>query len=142
MERLTENNGLYANLKACRYELCRAVCDRIYKRHINCSHCPIQAAFDKLAEYEDAEEQGLLLRLPCHIGDIVYEPTNRGTINEYRIIGIKEEAYALWIEWKLEKGFIYQSIYGVETSDIGKTVFLTREEAEQKLKEMEENKDD
>ena len=27
---------------------------------------------DKLAEYEEAEEQGLLLRLPCKIGDTVY----------------------------------------------------------------------
>lgn len=29
-------------------------------------------AIDKLAAYEDAEEQGLLLRLPCKVGDIVY----------------------------------------------------------------------
>lgn len=27
---------------------------------------------DKLAEYEDLEEQGLLLRLPCKIGDTVF----------------------------------------------------------------------
>ena len=91
----------------------------------------------KLGEYEDLEEQGLLLRLPCHIGDIIYEPTNRNTINEYRVTGIREEAFALWIEWKLEKGFVYQSIYGVEVGDIGKTVFLTQAEAERKLKEME-----
>lgn len=39
--------------------------------------------FTRLAQYEDLEEQGLLLRLPCHIGDIIYEPTNRNTINEY-----------------------------------------------------------
>ena len=96
-----------------------------------------ESAYKKLAEYEDLEEQGLLLRLPCHIGDIIYEPTNRNTINEYRVTGIKEEAFALWIEWKLEKGFVYQSIYGVEVGEIGKTVFLTQAEAEQKLKEME-----
>lgn len=29
-------------------------------------------AIDKLADYEDAEEQGLLLRLPCKVGDTVY----------------------------------------------------------------------
>ena len=91
----------------------------------------------RLAEYEDLEEQGLLLRLPCQIGEIIYDPTNRNTINEYRVTGIKEEAFALWIEWKLEKGFVYQSIYGVEVGEIGKTVFLTKAEAEQKLKEME-----
>lgn len=96
-----------------------------------------QKMAQKLAEYEDLEEQGLLMRKPCKVGDIIYEPTNRNTINEYRVTGIKEEPFALWIEWKLEKGFVYQSIYGVEVGDIGKTVFLTREEAEQKLKEME-----
>lgn len=99
-------------------------------------HGIIGQCFAKLAEYEDLEEQGLLLRLPCHIGDIIYEPTNRNTINEYRVTGIKEEAFALWIEWKLEKGFVYQSIYGVEVGEIGKTVFLTQAEAEQELKEM------
>lgn len=29
-------------------------------------------AMEKLAAYEDAEEQGLLLRLPCKVGDTVY----------------------------------------------------------------------
>ena len=106
-----------------------------------CGTCEVNVLFNKLKEYEDLEEQGLLLRLPCHIGDIIYEPTNRNTINEYSVTGIKEEEFALWIEWKLEKGFVYQSIYGVEVGDIGETVFLTQEEAEQKLKEMEGNHD-
>ena len=34
-------------------------------------------AIDKLAEYEDAEEKGLLIRLPCKIGDIVYHIDNK-----------------------------------------------------------------
>ena len=101
------------------------------------SDYPTRRIIERLAEYEDLEEQGLLLRLPCKVGDFIYEPTNRNTINEYRVTGIKEKAFALWIEWKLEKGFVYQSIYGVEVGEIGKTVFLTQEEAEQKLKELE-----
>ena len=32
----------------------------------------LQALINKLAAYEDAEEQGLLLRLPCKIGSDVY----------------------------------------------------------------------
>lgn len=101
------------------------------------SDYPTRRIIERLAEYEDLDEQGLLLRLPCHIGDIIYEPTNRNTINEYRVTGIKKEVFALWIEWKLEKGFVYQSIYGVEVGDIGKTVFITKAEAEHKLKEIE-----
>ena len=29
---------------------------------------------EKLKHYEDAEEQGLLLRLPCKVGDTLYQP--------------------------------------------------------------------
>ena len=77
-----------------------------------------------------------MLRLPCRIGDIIYEPTNRNTINEYRVTEIKEEEFALWVEWKLEKEFVYQSICDVEVEDIGKIVSLTQAEAEAKLKEL------
>ena len=31
-----------------------------------------EKALKKLKEYEDAEEQGLLLRLPCKVGDTIY----------------------------------------------------------------------
>ena len=93
----------------------------------------ITSALNKLADYEDKEEQGVLIYAPCKIGDIIYEPTNRNTINEYRVTGIKKEAFAIWIELKLEKGFVYQSICGVEVGDFGKTVFLTRSEAEEAL---------
>ena len=90
----------------------------------------------ELQAFKAKQEQGLLIELPCHIGDIIYEPTNRNTINEYMVTGIKKELFALWIEWELEKGFIYQSIYGVEVGNIGKTVFLTRSEAEEALAKM------
>lgn len=32
----------------------------------------VKDAIQKLADYEDAEEQGLLLRLPCKAGDKIY----------------------------------------------------------------------
>ena len=34
--------------------------------------CHEKAVYEKLREYEDAEEQGLLLRLPCKVGDTVW----------------------------------------------------------------------
>lgn len=38
-----------------------------------CGDCEAQqAAFNKLADYEEAEEAGLLLRLPCKVGDTIY----------------------------------------------------------------------
>ena len=38
--------------------------------------------FEKLAEYEELEEQGLLIRLPCKVGDTVYVIANCGHVNK------------------------------------------------------------
>lgn len=92
-------------------------------------------AMEKLAAYEDAEEQGLTLRLLCKVGDIVYAPT-RNFVSELRIILISVEKNSVFFHWMLNTG-IYPKLDGFRDSDIGKTVFLTREEAEAKLKEME-----
>ena len=90
---------------------------------------------DKLAEYEDLEEQGLLLRLPCKVGDIVYSIT-RDFISEYTICSIEVYNDGFFFCWKCEKG-IYINVRGFTNYQIGKDVFLTKSEAEQKLKEME-----
>lgn len=99
---------------------------------------------EKLAEYEDAEEQGLLLRSPCKVGDTVY-------------------AIPSWVNFRLNKSFghaehnrVYPQIvdhiefssygYRISTCDgmqghgqeaFGETWFFTREEAETKLAEMQ-----
>ena len=91
---------------------------------------------DKLAELEDLEEQGRLLRLPCKVGDTVYKIT-RNFISEYKIISETIYPYSIQFNWKCTKG-IYVNLVGFADHEIGKTVFLTREEAEAKLEEMEE----
>ena len=101
------------------------------------SNYSTERIIERLAEYEDAEEQGLLLRLPCKIGSILYQPTNNG-INEYYTIGLcfdiprnkfmYEVTYNVGLDWyKTTCDFDY----------INDVVFLTREEAENKLKEMD-----
>lgn len=76
----------------------------------------------ELKAYRDAEEQGLLFRLPCKVGDKVYV--------------IAEE----WEDCYLPNSKYYEiyedtfSLYMFE--DVGECVFLTKEEAEQKLAEM------
>lgn len=90
-----------------------------------------QKYYDKLAEYEDLEEQGLLVKLPCKVGDTAYFPyiDNDGekTISEYKIIGIvlKEDGwYTLDSDGKIDK--------------IGEEYcYLTIEDAEARLKEPE-----
>jgi hypothetical protein len=90
---------------------------------------------EELKEYEDLEEQGLLLKLPCKIGDTVYSIT-RDFISEYKICSIEKYLEGFFFNWGCEKG-IYKNIRGFTHFEIGKTVFLTKEEAEQELKRME-----
>ena len=73
----------------------------------------------------DAEEQGLLLRLPCKVGDRVYLLYKKECY-EYVVAGFQ------FYEGQIQ--VIERS--GCRIGVIGKTVFLTQEEAEQKLAEM------
>ena len=101
-------------------------------------------ASEKLCEYEDAEEQGLLLRLPCKVGDTIWD-NDYGKPCAYTITGFSFGTGEDYIDEpvSLREVVCYYSNYSgsitgsFAVSEIGKTVFLTKEEAEQKLKEME-----
>ena len=90
-------------------------------------------AYFKLKEYEDLEEQGLLLRLPCKVGDTVYSISNDGKI--YPVKATREVRIVNGVLNITCKGCRYSDL--VSYDDIGKTVFLTQAKAEQKLKEMD-----
>lgn len=147
MERLTEYMGNGEN-----YESINPI-DTPYEY----GKANLQALINKLAAYEDAEEQGLLLRLPCKVGDAVYlidkDENNRLQVYEgkWRRVSLvqtsKNSSFELCgeISYDIHDCFyndgrtMEQGMYvGQESTRIGKVVFLTREEAEVKLKEMEE----
>ena len=94
---------------------------------------------ERLANREQAEEQGLLLRLPCKVGDTVWEVnTERKRISKFLIETITVyPCNVIQFNWTLLEG-IYKNVVGFSKAELGTTVFLTREEAEAKLKEMEE----
>lgn len=96
-------------------------------------------ASEKLAEYEDLEEQVLLVRLPCNVGDTVYrvnvgakQPIIPMTVSEIHFFCYKNERAVRFDA--IGKEDMGESCYRLE--DIGRIVFLTREEAEKKLEEM------
>ena len=102
--------------------------------------CDIDTAITKLAEYEDLEEQKKLLTLPCAVGDTVYEVQElRKRIQAYTIIAIHISNCGNLYGWELKDGKgVYSNVNGFSEYAIGKTVFLTKEEAEAALKEMSE----
>lgn len=123
---------------------------------------------EALGKYEDAEEQGLLLRLPCEVGDTVYVNSTILPIEDMecyedidneipkyfpaRIVSFRF-AKRNWMKIAVKTKWIHEWIddetgpesdyiecekkFTILLSMIGKAVFLTREKAEAKLKEME-----
>lgn len=146
MERLTTHKNECNREMICRYEDCD-VCEE-YCPHMQEDNCScLQEVLEKLGQYEDAEEQGLLIKLPCKVGDKVY--TNLSSSGWYFrsndrpypakvvFIGLNnsEESGGGFINVSFDKkaGCMMQFRF----CDIGNLVFLTKEEAEKKLASMQ-----
>ena len=143
MERLTEKVFGFVQLKACGNDFCKETCAK-HDEEKSCKNCHIQKAFEKLAEYEDLEEQGLLLRLPCKVGDIVYSINHneKHEVTPVIVVEIKFSATGLTNKpyTKIicsDSDLRTKGCKEYNGDDFGKAIFLTQEEAEQKLKEME-----
>jgi hypothetical protein len=156
MERLTEKHYLGTD----HYIKCSGNCNV----DMDCIDCPsFDCLVERLAAYEDtwlepeeitamqhtldeyhkvadpllrAQADGRLVVLPCKVGDRLYEVTGRKTISVYKVRAIRVELFGLFIEWDIVEGFVWQSLSGINAGEIGKTVFLTREEAEKALEAM------
>lgn len=76
---------------------------------------------EKLKEYEDLEEQGRLLRLPCDIGTRVYKPF---------IVVCREKP------WIFSPNIDVHYITLEDLPEMGKKVFLTSQEADIKSNSM------
>lgn len=156
MERLTEKHYLGTD----HYMKCSGNCNV----DMDCIDCPsFDCLVERLAAYEDTgmepweitamqhtldeyhkvadpllriQADGRLVVLPCKVGDRLYEVTGRKTISVYEVRAIRVELFCLFIEWDILEGFAWRSIAGINAGEIGKTVFLTREEAEKALEAM------
>lgn len=136
MERLTERfeNGQVGVAG------CGKNCKHDYKFCENAREdCPtFEDIYEKLATYEDLEEQGRLVKLPCKVGDTVYFAHHDRVISS-EVLSAKYHAEAenhgVFIRERLTIDVEGVSAE-IDFDDIGKTVFLTKSEAEAKLKEM------
>lgn len=135
MERLTkrEDDSITYNEK--RELECGEYCDSCSQGAGNCK--TVENMIKKLADYEDLEEQGLLVRLPCKVGDIMFR-INKGAKNpviELTVtqIDITTRSYNLEV---IDRDYGELMCF---KNDIGRTIFLTREEAEKKLEEMKKD---
>ena len=135
MGRLTsrkENGEAYVQLYADPAYPARVVREQLEKE---------KKVIEKLAHYEDIEEQDRLIELPFKIGDKVYTnfsmqgwymQKKKKRPYEAKIVFIGINGIDNIFNVELGEG----KMLGFRFSDIGKNVFLTKEEAEEKLKEM------
>lgn len=105
---------------------------------------------EQYKDYKDSEEQGLLLRLPCKPKSEVFLICSRYTRCSFEDVPF-EESSCIGCENDCDS---HKEIYIHRNSSVdvewiarnlnkfGKTVFLTKEEAEEKLKELEGRKDE
>ncbi len=127
MERLTKREYGEITYSKNRDIMCGSFCNGCSVGTGDCD--TVKAMVEKLAELEDLEEQGRLLRLPCKVGSNIYRITDDGIdVAECREITVADK------EMYIESNTFCDWI---SFDEIGKTVFLT--EAEAKLAEMEEN---
>lgn len=125
---------------------CGEYCDSCSQGAGNCK--TVENMIKKLATYEDLEEQGLLVRLPCKVGDDVYiipSPSVYGLniINGYenlnrvyhQHVGSITFADSHWYATSREEYKVYSEKV-LNDIAFGITWFTDREEAEKKLKEM------
>lgn len=118
------------------------VCDNCKEKG---SYCDTSVCCDvmrnRLAEYEDAEEQGLLVRLPCRLGgDAYFVNEATGEVCEAVVTNIELNCHTpsrVWLEIRYVSKLIgKQGYYHCADKLIGKKLFFTRKEAEKALEEI------
>ena len=121
MERLTEKIGNTNCVKGCGSN-CKYGFQYCSKEDWeNCQ--TIDDVVDKLADYEDLEEQGRLVKLPCKVGDTVYH------VVQGRIVEVSNVD-------------LFFLLLSVAENRFNNSVFLTKSEAEAKLKELRGGEDE
>ena len=135
MERLTLEEAIVhakevaeKNYRGADFESIDYIDDDIKTNCIKCAEEHVQLAewLEELKSYKEAEEQGLLVRLPCPVGTTVWDICGMD-IRENVVCGIecgKNGKQFLWAnhdEW---------------LGELNDLVFLTREAAEKKLEEF------
>lgn len=122
MERLTTRNDMGIAVLKQPYR-----CERCGEETWSLSDHGNREPIDKLAEYEDLEEQGKLLKLPFRARSkiyTIYSDEDSSFIEEAKVVEVS--THRVWID----------SAY-FDYDDFGKTVFLSREEAEAALRKQE-----
>lgn len=150
MERLTLEEAIAhakevaeKNYRGADFESIDSIDDDIKTNCIKCAeeHMQLVKWLEELKSYKDLEEQGLLVRLPVSIGtkvymiasmfDCIYDYDNCKATQKWKC----EED--IQCEYERKSYYVKEIEFtSIMKNSIGKSIFLTREEAEKRLEEM------
>lgn len=95
---------------------------------------------EQLKEYQQLEEQGRLIKLPCKVGDKIFldfagfgKDIDRFTVKDFHLDCFEDGEIALFCDYESNDKTLSGQI---DVMEFGKTVFLTKSEVEAKLKEL------
>ena len=125
MGRLTESNPSWID-----DELWESACEP------DCEE--IDAVYRKLKEYEDLDEQGRLIKLPCKVGDIVWNYSYFG-LKDYKVTYMGFDKDGL-LYFDCKSGITYA--FRCYLKDFKDKIFLTKSEADAKLEELRGKQND
>lgn len=105
----------------------------------------LEKAYERIKGYEELEEQGLLFKLPCNVGDIVYALWSIQTEQRYVVYPaeVKEIRFGIYgnrrtVKYRLEPISYRGRILDFYSDDFGNKLFLEESEAESALQKMNE----
>ena len=105
----------------------------------------LHSALMELKKYQEADKDGRIVVLPCKVGDTVWVAGRDNVPREMqldppdiRATCTDEDNLCMSLCNRKPDGFCAYRLRN-DGQDIGKTVFLTREEAEEKLKEVQKD---
>lgn len=94
----------------------------------------------QLEEYQQLEEQGRLIKLPCKVGDKIFldfagfeKDIDEFTVKDFHLDCFEDGEVILFCDYESDDKTLTGQI---DVTNFGKTVFLTKSEAEAKLKEL------
>ena len=97
-------------------------------------------AMEKLADYEDLEEQGRLIKLPCKVGDKIFldfagfgKDIDEFTVKDFHLDCFEDGEIILYCDYESNDKTLSGQI---DVREFGKTVFLTKNESKAKLKKL------
>ena len=127
IERLTEEKyQLEQNLKQC---------ENGYKQELHIERYKVGELQKQVKEYQDKIEQGTLIELPCKVGDTVYCVYAATGVQEWEVRGIQISENTILFLLGHKGTDDYNAAH---LSEKGRYLFFTREEAEKRLKELQE----